>query len=131
MKPQKTARRNEVRLSEFTSREMTRRGVSTETVIRDVIKGRYVGLSVRRPTPHVTFVNASHVTGRPESSKPGRCEVPLKEWLANRAEALAITPYGVYNRMWRGVDPWPKLRRVNKRVILVREMIVKNFRTRI
>lgn len=48
-----------------------------------------------------------------------RVEVPLKQWCAEEALRLGITPNGVYERMRRGKYPAIAVRRVNKRVVLV------------
>ncbi len=46
-------------------------------------------------------------------------EIPLKEWLSDEAQRLRTTPRSVYMRYRRGAYPRLKLRRVNKRVVLV------------
>ncbi len=48
-----------------------------------------------------------------------KTEIPMKQWLSDEAHRLRTTPRGVYMRYRRGGYPRLKLRRINKRVILV------------
>lgn len=46
-------------------------------------------------------------------------EIPLKQWLAEIAEAEKRQPHSIYMRMRRGRIPTPPMRRINARVVLV------------
>lgn len=47
-------------------------------------------------------------------------ELPFKAWLVDRARDLGVKPHSVYYRMRRGKMKWPKLRKVNARLWMVK-----------
>jgi hypothetical protein len=52
--------------------------------------------------------------------RPG--EIPLKTWLADMAEKHQVCTMAVWQRIWRyHTMPAPELRRVNSRVIFVKQ----------
>jgi len=48
-----------------------------------------------------------------------KTEKPLKQWLAEKAIQDGVTPNAIWHRLYRGVYPTARLRRVNARVIYV------------
>ena len=49
-----------------------------------------------------------------------RKEIPLKEWLTDRAAERGISYYGAWDRYFKAkTEKAPKLRRVNSRVVYV------------
>lgn len=48
-------------------------------------------------------------------------EIPFKQWLLEQAQAAGVSPATIYDRLRTGKMKWPKVRRVNSRVIWVRE----------
>lgn len=45
--------------------------------------------------------------------------IPMKQWLAERAQECGLTPDGVWWRLRHGKYPQMKLKRKNKRVVFV------------
>lgn len=46
-------------------------------------------------------------------------ELTMKEWVTKEAERLGLTPSGVRERYYKGQYPGLRLRRINKRVVMV------------
>jgi len=49
-------------------------------------------------------------------------ELRLKEWVYERARVEQATPLAVYSRFWRGQYNQLQVRRVNQRVVFVKEV---------
>lgn len=52
--------------------------------------------------------------------QPLPSEIPLKQWVAEQALKLDLTPGAIWQRLTRKTIPEPPLRRVNQRVVFVR-----------
>jgi hypothetical protein len=62
----------------------------------------------------------AHTKKYPNPILPRDGEQPLKQWLENQGAARGISGHAYYQRLDKGLEPWPKMRKVNARVILVK-----------
>lgn len=121
LKPQPRPRAGEMRLVHFINAEVARCGVSWQRIYARLMAGKYVGVTIRRPAPRVTFVSGA--IAQPELlmvnvAQPG--EVSLKEFVAAEAARLELTDGAIYMRLKRGMYPGLEFRRVNQRVVFVK-----------
>ena len=72
-------------------------------------------LTLRGPD---VFFSQSATSSSPIGMKTTK-EIPLKQWLSERAAALNISYHAAEMRLWRGRLNPPRLRRINSRVVLV------------
>jgi hypothetical protein len=129
IKPQ--PREGEIRLAEFIRSEMVRCNVSKQVVYERLMAGHYIGVTVRKAAPRVTFVSApSAVPNLSLVNKPQPGEVALKDWVSQEAARRNAVEETVYSRLRRGLYPWLELRKVNQRVVFVKVKAEMNNESR-
>jgi hypothetical protein len=128
-KPAPKARLGEVPLWQFMQVQMKKWGVSKNTIYGWFQQGLFKGLKVRKAGRRFVFVRMPRRFPAPAHvARAG--EVPLKEFVTREMERLEIPATTIYMRIQRNGYPDLVVRRVNQRVVFVKEILTAETRRR-
>ncbi len=114
-------RAGEIRLKDWVASESDRRGVAHHSIYKDISRGRYPGLKLRRENSRVVFVqcDGSERNAYTVQHQAAANEIPLKSWVTTEAQRLGLSEAAIYLRIKRDGYPGLEMRRVNRRVVFV------------